>query len=150
MLHGHVINNETAYTNNARPTVSKYLQPIQGNAVQTVLHTHLPTGSYQKEWWNKRSGYHEENGCTVVPIDEYTQATYDFIDQLNSNRATNFQSAGLWWNAQMVRSVPCMKFNLKFRIVPIIDAHEDNAEQIPFANQRRFIRSLMLHRDTNL
>lgn len=150
LLHGHHIKNSTAYTNDLRPVVAQYLRPMPGEAIQTEYHTHLPLGSYQKEWWNKRPEYQKENGC-LVPIDEYTQATYDFMDQLNSNRATNFSSSGLWWNAQLCRPVPCMKFNLKFRVVPIIEAHRENAEQIPFANQRRHLRSLMVHTDkTNL
>lgn len=146
LLHGHMINNGTAYANSKRPICSQYLRPMPGEAIQTEYHIHLPTGSYPHAWFHKRTELQKEDGC-LVPLDDYTQACYDFMQQVNSNRSTNFSSSGIWWNTQMMRDVPCMKFTLNFRIVPIIEIHEDNAESIPYAVLRKHLRSQLVHTD---
>lgn len=146
LLHGHLINNATSYANPKRPVCSQYLRPMPGDAIQTEYHIHLPNGSYPHAWFHKRPELQKEDGC-LVPIDDYTQACYDFMQQVNSNRSTNFDSSGIWWNCQMMRDVPCMKFTLNFRVVPIIEVHEDNAESIPYAVLRKHLRSQLVHTD---
>lgn len=146
LLHGHLINNSTSYVNSKRPQCSQYIRPMPGDALQTEYHIHLPTGSYPHAWFQKRPELQKQDGC-LVPIDDYTQACYDFMQQVNTNRSTNFSSSGIHWNAQMMRDVPCMKFNLNFRIVPIIEVHEDNAETIPYAVLRNHLRNQLVHVD---
>lgn len=146
LLHGHLINNKTSYVNERRPVCSQYIRPMAGDAIQTEYHIHLPTGSYPHAWFHKRPELQKQDGC-LVPIDDYTQACYDFMQQVNSNRSTNFHSSGIQWNAQMMRDVPCMKFTLNFRIVPIVEIHEDNAETIPYAVLRNHLRNQLVHKD---
>lgn len=146
LLHGHKIDNETAYNTKVRPTIQRFLRPVQGQAVQEELHAMLPSGSYQHAWFHKREEYQREGGC-LVPLDEYITACYDFLEQINANRCTTFEKSGLWWNIQFMRDVPCLKFKLTFRVVPIIEAHGDNADTLPFINLKRHVRSLMEHTD---
>jgi len=146
LLHGHLINNNTSYANDKRPICSQYIRPMPGDAIQTEYHIHLPTGSYPHAWFQKRPELQKHDGC-LVPIDEYTQACYDFMQQVNANRSTNFDSSGIQWNAQMIRDVPCMKFTLNFRIVPIIEIYHDNAMSIPYAVLRDHLRNQLVHTD---
>jgi len=146
LIHGHVINNETAYDNDERPILSGYSSAIPGQPVTTTYHALCPPGSYQHVWFHKREDLRRANG-SLVPIDDYTQATYDFLHQVNTNRCTNFDHSGISWNAQVVRDVPCMKFTLKFRVVPIIErqVEDSNPEAIPFATLRNHLQSLMVY-----
>lgn len=145
LIHGHMIDNETAYDSQDRPICSLYSTAVPNQPVTNTYHALLPQGSYQHVWFHKREEL--KNGAnSLVPIDEYTQATYDFLHQVNSNRCTNFDHSGISWNAQLTRDVPCMKFTLKFRVVPIIERqHQDsNPEAIPFATLRNHLQSLMV------
>ena len=147
LLHGHLITNKTAYECEGLPVVSQYLRPGgPDSAMTTEYHTHLPVGSYQHSWFHLRPELQKENG-SLVPLDEYTAACYDFLQQVNSNRATNFKQSGIWWNVQYLRENPCVKFTLKFRIVPIVENHPDNIESIPFSNLRQHLRGQMVHMD---
>jgi hypothetical protein len=147
MLHGHLINNDTVYGGtDARPMVQQYLRPTAGDGVQTENHVHVPSGIYQESWFMKRPQYHTEKG-PVVPLDEYTQGTYDFLDQVNSSRSTNFDSSGIWWNAQYLKEVPCIKLFLTLRVVPIVDFHEEGKDAIPYTNLRRHVKAQMREMD---
>ena len=117
LLHGHTITNETAYDNcEKRPFVSEILRSVPGESVVADYHTHCPIGSYQHLWFHKQPELQNEKGC-MVHLDDYSKACYDFLQQVNTNRSTNFGHSGLWWNAQVLRDVPCLKFTMKFRIV---------------------------------
>lgn len=147
LLHGHMINNENVYCGaDARPEVQQYLRPTAGDGVQTENHVHVPTKTYQECWFLKRPQYHTEKG-PVVPLDDYTQGAYDFLDQVNSSRSTNFDSSGIWWNAQYFKDVPCIKMFLTLRIVPIVDLHGEGRDDIPYTNLRRHIKAQMKEMD---
>lgn len=134
LLHGHMINNDTIYGDvTARPKWSSFLRP-NGDGVVSEEHVQIPPNIYQEHWWKKSTQYHTDKG-PMVPHGEYVQGTYDFLDQiLNGSRCTNFDHSGIWWNAQYIRDIPCVKMHITFRIVPIVDYHSDGAQNIPYQN----------------
>lgn len=142
MLHGHVINNDTVYGGSAsRPSYSEHLRPTPDKGVHVDTHVHIPPNTYQESWFVHKSHYNTSNG-PVVPFDEYAQGTYDFLGMYNYSRPTNFKSSGIWFNIQFLKEVSCLKFLLTFRIVPIVDCHEEGSvEAIPFANLSKHLKS---------
>lgn len=143
MMHGHMINNGSVYGDvKSRPTWSSFLRPTAGDGVITEEHVLIPPKVYQECWWSKSPQYHTDKG-PMVPLPEYVQGTYDFQDQILSSRSTNFNHSGIWWNAQFLRDVPCVKLHLTFRVVPIVDYHSEGAQNIPYQNLVKFAKSEM-------
>lgn len=140
MMHGHMVNNGSVYGGLAvRPRVSTHLRPTAGDGVVTEEHVLIPPGIYQESWFSKSPQYHTDKG-PMVPLKEYAEGTYDFLDQLNSTRVTNFDSSGIWWNAQYLKEIPCIKMFLTFRIVPIVDYHSEGAKTVPYQNLLKHVK----------
>lgn len=142
MMHGHVITNKSVYGDSeARPTYSEHLRPTSNDGVQVDTHVHVPPNTYQESWFVNKAQYSTSNG-PVVPFNEYAQGTYDFLGTFNYSRPTNFHSSGIWFNMQYLKEISCLKFLLTFRIIPIVDCHEEGTvEGIPFANLTKHLKS---------
>jgi hypothetical protein len=143
MMHGHMINNESVYgCVTARPQVSTHLRPTAGDGVVTEEHVLIPPGIYQESWFSRSPQYHTDKG-PMVPLKEYAEGTYDFLDQLNSTRVTNLDSSGIWWNAQYLKDIPCIKMFLTFRIIPIVDYHKEGAKTVPYQNLLKHVKGVI-------
>jgi len=132
LLHGHLIDNKSAYESALRMSMSKYLRPMPGSAVGTEYHVFLPDACWGRQWYLNHPEYEAEGGV-VVPLDVFVADSYNYMEQANTTRITTFERSGICWNAQMLEYPPCVKFILKARFVPIVEKHMDGAvESIPW------------------
>lgn len=159
LYHGYQIDNTSAYESEKRPTLTKMMIP--GETIKTEFHINCPNDSYQNVWYHNQMDTQEG---TIVKLDDYSKGIYNFIEQVNNNRSTNFGKSGLWFNIlyQHQKSIrnnfnkripnsnfPIINFTLKFRLVPFIEKYEDGQETIPFTNLKKHIKENMLLHNEN-
>jgi hypothetical protein len=76
----------------------------------------------------------------LVPLDNYVNDMYDFMDGINESRCTNFETLGLWMNLDCLKDVPKVTSKLSFRIVPIVPRHKDGGKlMIPYNNYMKHL-----------
>ena len=101
MLHGHTISNDSAFPDGQRPTVSEALSA--GDGVVSEYFVALPKNSYPRSWYAGEPKYNHESGA-VVPLPHFVGGVYEFIDNMNSSRVTNFKDSGVWFVFQALRN----------------------------------------------
>lgn len=135
LLHGHVIDNESMYPDNSFSTITEVLSADSSGhgGVKSQHLVAIPNKAWPRYWYKDRKSCNREQGA-VVELGDYATDVYDFIDQYNSSRSTNFNKCGIWWNVETLKDVPKIKVKLSFRIVPIVLKHKEGKELIPYNN----------------
>lgn len=141
LLHGHVIDNESMYPEGSYSTVTEMLSADSSGhgGVKSRHLVAIPNKAYPRHWYKDRKSCDREQGA-VVDLGDYASDMFDFIDQYNASRSTNFKKCGIWWNAEILKEVPKIKAKLSFRIVPIVPRHVEGKELIPYNN---FVKHLL-------
>jgi hypothetical protein len=145
ILHGHAITHDTALPDDEQCTVSEVLSAeggTHGAGVKSRQLVGLHERAYQRRWFQDNPAYDRENGA-VVPLEMYSRAVYEFLDNMNSSRSVNFDTAGLWINTRILKEVPLITFKLSFKIYPIVPVHEENKELVPYHNFVKHLRGAM-------
>lgn len=134
MLHGHTIDNASMYPGKYS-TLTEVLT-ADGSGHGGIKSQHLvaiPNDAYPRSWYKEKKSCDREQGA-VVPLNDYARDMYDFIDNYNQSRSTNFDKCAIWWNAECLKKVPQIKATLGFRIVPIVPRHKEGKVLIPYNN----------------
>lgn len=144
ILHGHVIDNESMYPEGSYSTITEILSADSSGhgGVKSKHLVALPNKSWPRQWYRGRKTCDREQGA-VVELGDYATDMYDFIDQNNASRSTNFKKCGIWWNAETLKKVPQIKAKLSMRIVPIVPKHADGKELIPYNNFVKHLSSVI-------
>jgi hypothetical protein len=140
MLHAHTINNDTMYPGNKLSTITEVLS-AESSGHGGIKSQHLvaiPNSAWPRSWYTEKKSCDREEGA-VVPLGDYAKDMYEFIDNYNQSRSTNFDKCGIWWNAECLKTVPQIKAKLGFRIVPIVPKHKEGKELIPYNNYLRHL-----------
>jgi len=150
LLYGHDIRNDTVYPDAKYNTVTETMNVhgMTGGVTSSNL-VGIPHSAWPASWYTERPSYRNDNGM-VVPLDEYASSMYEFIDQYNSSRPTNFNNAGIWWNGEMIKNVPKIKAKLSFRVAPIVPANGDGKELIPYNNFLKHLSASLRRTDKPL
>lgn len=140
LLHGHVIDNDTMYPQNKYSTITEVLSAESSGkgGVKSQHVVAIPSTAAPRYWFSKYNVYDRDQGA-CVPLPEYAFQTYNFIDQYNASRCTNFRKCGICWNLECLKDVPQIKMKLTFNILPIVQKHDSGKEFIPYNN---FVRHL--------
>jgi hypothetical protein len=144
LLHGHTIDNESMYPDGSYSTITEILSADSSGhgGIKSKHLVALPNKSFPRYWYKEKKSSDREQGA-VVELGEYASDMFDFIDTYNTNRSTNFNKCGIWWNTETLKPVPQIKAKLSFRIVPIVPKHDEGKELIPYNNFVKHLSSVI-------
>jgi hypothetical protein len=143
---GHQVNENSVYPGGDRPTITEVLSADarQGGSVKSQHLIAVKNGTFPATWYNNAvDKRHIRDEGVVVPVDDFAHKTYHFIDSCNESRATNFHTAGIWWDVDHINltNIPKITAKLKFKILPIVPYHEYGKEHIPYQNFVKHLRN---------
>lgn len=142
MLHGHHINNDTAYPTIHEPTVTEVISADGGSkGIKSEWLVALRDPIYQRSWYSNSK--HDREKGAYLPLSTYADSVYHFIDKMNSSRSTTFENSGLWINLDS-KPIEKITFILTFKllfIVPKVDP--EKRRQYLFENFKKELRLSM-------